>query len=284
MKIKTLLVLTELDELSEKVTGFAIKIASQLSISDVILLNVIIPAHAQTYSALGDIFPSDGQMTDRFNIDLMRKHQRLVRKEAGKFTTGNIRLTPVVRFNDSKTDLDGFMKEFNADLLVCGSRDENSFLEKFFGSDTGNIVRKVNYPAIILNDDTEVSDIHLIAVAIDVNAEDQDGLRDIVDFASDLNAKLQLLHVITNNETSSDKAIKTLHKLAEKNKLKNYDINIVNNHSLENGLNSFLRKKNPDMVAVLTRGKGKIRRLIFGSNTDDIIRETDKPVFVSKIC
>ncbi|MFU8844842.1 MAG: universal stress protein, partial [Bacteroidales bacterium] len=121
------------------------------------------------------------------------------------------------------------------------------------------------------------------AVAIDVHTEDQDGLRSIVDFASELNARLQLLHVITNDETSSDRAIKTLHQLAEKNKLNNYDINIINNHSLENGLNSFIRKNNPDMIAVLSQGKGKIRKLIFGSTSEDIIKETEKPVFVSKI-
>jgi nucleotide-binding universal stress UspA family protein len=283
MKIKTLLVPTELDELSEKVTGFAIKLATQLNISEIVLLNVIIPAHNQTFSASGDVFASEGRIADRFNVVLMRKHQGLVEKEAMKFSTENIRLFPIVRLNDSKTDMNVYMKEFNADMIVCGSRDEHSFFEKLFGSDGENIVRKVDYPAIILKNDTEASDINMIAVAIDVNEEEQNGLNDIVDFASALNAKLQLLHVITNDEASSDKAIKTLHQLAEKNKLKNYDINIVNNHSLENGLNSFMRKKNPDMIAVLSQGKGKIRKLVYGSSTNDIIKETVKPVFVSKI-
>jgi nucleotide-binding universal stress UspA family protein len=57
----------------------------------------------------------------------------------------------------------------------------------------------------------------------------------------------------------------------------------VNNDSLEDGIRSFARKHNPDMIAVLSQGKGKIHKLIFGSSTGHIIKETDKPVFVSKI-
>jgi len=65
---------------------------------------------------------------------------------------------------------------------------------------------------------------------------------------------------------------------------------LVNNDSLEDGIRHFVRKHNPDMIAVLSQGKGKIHKLIFGSNAEDIIsstegiiKETDKPVFVSKI-
>jgi len=283
MDFNRILIPSELDELSEKVIGFALNLAAQMDIPEVVLLNLIIPANTQAFSASGNIFAADGNMANRFNVVLMEKHQKLAEELADKFSTDKVRVKPIVRFNNSKTDLTGYMEEFQAGLLVCGSSDESTFLEKLFGSDSEKIVRKIDYPMIMLKEETETDEINNILVAIDIEEEDQSGLKAIAGFAHTLKARMQLLHVITDDEISSDRAIERLRELAIKNMFGNYDINVVNNDSLENGIRSFVRKFNPDMVAVLSQGKGKIRKLIYGSSTDDIIKESDKPVFVSKI-
>lgn len=283
MEIKKILVPTELDQLSAKVTTFAVELAEQMKVQEIVLLNTIVPAHTQAFSASGDVFAADGSLANRFNVVLMEKHQGLVEEETKKFSSEKVSLKPIVRFNDSKTDLNGYMKEFEAGLVVCGSRNEHSFLEKLFGSDTGEILRKVDYPMIILKEETDTDKINNILVAIDVNEENQSGLTQIADFASLLKAKMQLLYVIDSDDVSSNEAIEKLRKLATDNKFVNYDINVMSNNSLEDGIHSFVRKYNPDMVAVLSHGKGKIKKLIYGSSTDEIIKETDKPVFVSKI-
>ena len=283
MDVKRILIPSELDELSTKVTGFAVDLAEQMNISEIVLLNVIIPAHTQAFTASGDVFAGDGHMNNRFNVLLMEKHQKLAEEEAQRFTTDKVRIKPFVRFNESKTDLNKYMQEFEAGIVVCGSRDELSFLHILFGSDTEKMVRKVDYPVIILQDETYAGKIHNILVAIDINEEDQNGLSEIATCARALNARMQLLHVLTDDSQSSDQAIKKLRNLAIEYMFGNYDINVVNNDSLEDGIRSFARKNNPDMIAVLSQGKGKIHKLIFGSSTENIIKETDKPVFVSKI-
>jgi nucleotide-binding universal stress UspA family protein len=283
MDIRKMIILSELDELSAKVTGFAVNLAEQMNISEIVLLNLIIPAHAQAYAVSGDVFAVDGQMASRFNPVMIEKRQKLAEEEAEKFTTEKVNVKPFVRFNDSRTDLNKYMEEFEAGLIVCGSRDEHTFLHLLFGSDTESMIRKVDYPLIILQDEADAGDIRNILVAIDIHEEDQTGLSEIAAFARSLNAGMQLLHVLTDDSYSSDQAIKKLRELAIKNMFGNYDINVVNNDSLEDGIRNFARKQNPDMIAVLSQGKGKIHKLVFGSSTADIIKETDKPVFVSKI-
>lgn len=283
MDIKKILVPTELNSLSAGVTEFAVDLAKQAGISEVILLNIIVPAHSQTFAASGDVFAAEGGTASRLNMLLMEKRQKLVEKEAARFSTGLVTVKPFVRFNDSKTDLNEYMKQFDAGLVVCGSRDEETFLDKLFSSQSEKIIRKVDYPVIILKQDIETSPVENIALAIDVNENIQRGLDDIVAFAGMLKARLLLLHVIVDDEITSDDAIEKLQQLAKGHNLSNYEINVVNNGSLENGLRKFIRKYDPDMVAVLTEGKGKIKKLIYGSATDDILEEADKPVFVSKI-
>lgn len=281
MDFKKIFIPTELDELSAKVTGFAVDLAEQMNISEIALLNVIIPV--QTFSDSGDGFAANDLMANRFNVLLMNKHMKLVEEVAKKFATDKVEIKPFVRFNNSKTDLNKYMEEFEAGLIVCGSRDDHSFLQMLFGSDTERIVRNMNYPLIILQDDTDAGQISNILVPVDINEEDQSGLNQIAGFTRSLNARMQLLHVLTNDAQSSEQAIKALRKLAIENKFGNYDINVVNNNSLEDGIRSFARKHNPDMIAVLSQGKGKIYKLVFGSSTQDIIKESDKPIFVSKI-
>lgn len=281
MDFKKIFIPTELDELSAKVTGFAVDLAEQMNISEIALLNVIIPV--QTFSDSGDGYAVNDLMANRFNVLLMNKHMKLVEEVAKKFATDKVKIKPFVRFNNSKTDLNKYMEEFEAGLIVCGSRDDHSFLQMLFGSDTERIVRNMNYPLIILQDDTDAGHISNILVPVDINEEDQSGLDQIAGFTRSLNARMQLLHVLTNDVQSSEQAIKALRKLAIENKLGNYDINVVNNNSLEDGIRSFARKHNPDMIAVLSQGKGKIYKLVFGSSTQDIIKESDKPIFVSKI-
>lgn len=281
MNVKRLLVLTDFDDLSKKVLSFAKKLAEQLKVSEIVSLNII-PA-LYTHPKAGDILASGSLMADQLNNVMLEKHQELAEKEARRFSTDKIMVIPKVTFGHSVTGVNTIMDEWGAGLLISGSRDENSFWEKLFGSDTEKIIRKIDYPAIILKKETEVSEIKNIAVAIDVNEENQEGLKEIFDFGSDFDAHLQLLHVISDNKISSEEAIEKLHNLAKKYELKNYEINIVNNDSLERGLHSFIRKNNPDMIAVLSQGKSKIKKLIFGSNIEDIIEEADKPVFISRV-
>ena len=283
MDIKKILILSELDVLAAKVTGFAVNLAEQMNISEIVLLNVIIPAHTQSFSTTGDIFSAEGEMAKSFNVAMMDKHQKLAEEEAEKYSTDKVRIMPYVRFNYSKTNLNKYMEEYEADLVVCDSRNENSFLQILFGSDTEKLVRKVDYPIVIVKDEAYSGEIHNILVAIDIDEEDQSGLAEIAAFAKALNARMQLLHVLTDDSNSSDEAIKKLRKLAIKNMIGDYDINLVNNDSLEDGIRHFVRKYNPDMIAVLSQGKGKIHKLIFGSSTEDVIKEANKPVFVHKI-
>lgn len=281
MNVKRLLVLTDFDELSKKVLSFSIDLADSLQVTEIVLMNVITPTY--TYTTTGDLLATESLKANQLNNVILERNQELAQKEARHFSTDRIKVIPKVTFGHSVTGLNALMKKYEAGLLLSGSRDEHSFWEKIFGSETEKIIRKVDFPTIILKKETEISTIRNIAVAIDVREETQEGLVEILEFAEEFDAHLQLLHVITDKNTSSEEAIEKLHHLAKKKNLKNYDINIVNNYSLESGIHSFIRKNNPDMIAVLSQGKSKIKKLIYGSNIEDIIEEADKPVFISKV-
>lgn len=284
MEFRKILVPSELDELSAKAIHFAVQLADRLDIQEVILLNIIIPAQTQAMAASGGAANSPMALTGEFNATLEKKHKRLTSEIAGRYSTDTVRVKPVVRFSGSKSNLNEYMEEFEADLIVAASRDHETFLEKIFGSETHRMIHQNNYPMIVLKGGTEIPKFNDIGLAIDVREEEQKGIGDVVDFANRLSSKLQMVHVITEDDgITPDEAIEKLRDLAERKKFTNYAINVVNNSNLEEGLRHFVRKYNPGILAVLTEGKGKLRTLIYGSDAEDIVKEIDKPVLVNKM-
>lgn len=283
MHLNKILIPTELNELSDIVVDFAINLAKQIHINEIVLLNIIIPAHVQTLTASGDAIDANGKLAVQLNDKIMKQHKELINKQAKRHAVSDVKINPFVRFNTSKSDLNQYMKEFDADLIVSGSRDKFSFLEILFGSSTEKLIRKINNPVIIIKDEPVSSKISEIALAVDIEQEDQDGIEEVIDFSEKLNARLQLVYVITDEKHSAPEAIDSLQKIAKTRKIKDYAINVINNHSLEDALQSFVRLQNPDMIALLNQGKGKLHKLIFGSNTEDVLKETEKPVFIGKM-
>ncbi len=284
MQKTKILVPTDLTELSDMATEYAVDIAHQLKINEVILLNILIPAHVQTSYASGGEVNSSMHIAQQLNMVMMEKHKEIVEKQAKKYSTPDVEVKPYVRANISKSDLNEFVKEFGAGLIVTSSKDKFSFLEILFGSETEKKIRKIDFPMIVLTGEPVPSVVEKIALALDLELdnEEQDGIDDVVDIARNLQAHLQLVHVITDGNINASDAIERLQNIAQNRKIQNYSINVVENHSLESGLSGFARKNNPDMIAVLTHGNGKIHNLIYGSNTGELIKEMEIPVLVAK--
>lgn len=283
MAFEKILVITQLDELSTTLMRFATNIASQLGIHEIILLNIIVPVHSQAFTAMEDFFHADEEISMSMNQMLHDKNQDLIRQQAHRFSSGDISIRPQVAFSHSRTDLNQFLEESGADLLISGSYDEQHYTGRVSGTRAEKLAYRVDYPMIIVHGNTPINTLDDIVVAIDIDNPAQSGLDRIITFAQRLDAKLHLLHVITRENSPAQLAIEKLRLLARHNCLTNYSINVITNHNLENGLHRFIKKYNPDMVAVLSRGKGKIKRLIYGSSTEDIVEGTEIPVFISKM-
>lgn len=283
MDYKKILVLSELNNLSEITMDYAVQLAEKAGIQEVVLLNTILPAHQQTYHAGGQTIDAQGQLANSMNMVILKKHREMTQNQAVRYSTEKVRVIPHVEFIHSTSNINAYMEKYGADIIVCASRDKANFMEILFGSKTEKMVRKINYPMIILTDEPTSSDIQKIALAIDVEKENQKGIDQIIQLSKTLHAHIQMVYINQNdNKMKVNDALEKMQHIGKSKNLDNYSINIINNPDLEEGLNSFIRKYNPDMLGVLSQGKGKLHKLIYGSHTEEIISETDIPVIVGK--
>ncbi|TVR42947.1 MAG: universal stress protein [Bacteroidia bacterium] len=284
MQASKILVTTDLTGISDIATEYAADLAIQLKTKEIVLLNLLIPSHIQIAAASGGAHCPPCHVTHKLNDVLFEKRKTLLEKQAVKCSRPGVTLKPVVVVNHNKSDINHFMKEFNANLLITGSRDKYSFMEILLGSEKEKMIRQVNNPMIVLTDEPISTSVNNILLAIDLELDDkqQKGIESVTKFAGLLNAHLQLLYVITNGNISSTSAIERLHQLAKDRNIRNYSINTMENPSLDSAIRNFSRMYKPDMIALLTQGKGKLHNLIYGSNTREVINETNMPVYVAR--
>ncbi len=282
MQVNRIMVPSELNRTSEVSLGYAVDLARQIDVNEIVLLNLIVSAHQQTSEVTGEEFDTTNQLINELNTAFVKKHLQLAEQQVREFSDNQVKILPIVKFNDSTADLNDFMQEYDANLLVCGSKDKLSFLEILLGSATEKMIRKLNYPMIVVKEEVPQANIRTIVLAVDLEEDDQWGIEEVIGFADALKARLELVYVRTNNNLSSNEAINGLQKLAKVSNMNNYSINVVDSQSIEDGLEGFVQKISPDMIAVISQGKGKLHKLIYGSSTEEIIKEAEVPVFVCK--
>ncbi|MFW5892543.1 MAG: universal stress protein [Bacteroidota bacterium] len=283
MDYKKIMVLSELNNLSEIIMEYAVHMAEKMEMQEVILLNTILPAHYQSYHAGGQTIDAQGQLANSMNMVILKKHREMTQNQALKYSTDKVRVIPHVEFIHSTSNINTYMEKFGTDMILCGSNDKVNFMEILFGSKTEKMVRKIDYPMIILTNEPPSYEIKNIALAVDVEKDNLEGIDQIIDMSKKLHAHLQMVYINHNKKNlKANEALEKMQELGKNKNLDNYSINIINNPDLEEGLSSFIRKYNPDMLGVLSSGKGKLNKLIYGSHTEEIISETDIPVIVGR--
>lgn len=299
MQIKKILVPTELDNHSLIASEFAVFLASKLQASEVILLNLIVPLnhHAVIIAgALEDISGNNHHHTSNanasngnhsnlnndFNQMKLKQNEHILAQWAQQLTTSQVKVSSVARFSCSVSNINTYMDEFNADLIIYGSPDKHSFMEMMFESTTEKIIRKIDHPIIVISREISHHTIRNIALAIDINAETSEEVDAVLYIVRHLEAHLQLVYIIDDDVLIATDAIQKLQQLAKQRSITDYSINIINNDDIESGLQSFVRKFNPDMIAILSQRKGKFNQLIYGEHTEEIIKEMRIPVIVCK--
>ena len=281
--MKAILVPIDFSVVSEHALKFAVKLARRMEDSKIIILNIIIPVHTSSFAASADVSKLQGATADRFNVELMRKNEDLIEKKAESFRKEFENIEAYVRFSENKTDLNDFAEEFQADLVITGSEDLDSFDTFLFGRKEEKIIRKTDIPVITIKKDHKDQPMQSIVLAVDIEEQDLEGIRPVKELAESLDAMIHLVYVVTDSNESSNGSIKKLDSIAQENGLTQYTVNTVNYSDVEEGIRNFARKKQSAMIAVMSEGKGRLHRMIFGSTAHELVRDANLPVMVSSL-
>ena len=189
-----------------------------------------------------------------------------------------------VQFHQAFDGIMEISKKYNCDFIVMGSQGATGFKEMFVGSNTEKVVRTSEIPVLVVKNDRPNFKINNFVFATNLSPESKNALKQAIEFATLMDAKLHLVFVNTANEfqTSID-TDNNLKKYLEGSSFNNYEFHVHNDSSVENGILNFAKKINADLVGMATHGRKGLSHFFNGSISEDLVNHANIPVVTFRI-
>lgn len=171
--------------------------------------------------------------------------------------------------------------EFNVELIVMGSNGVSNVGELIMGSTTENVIRNSQFNVLTIKHKMLSLDIDSILFPSDFSAESYAVFETVKAFADTFNAKIHLLRVVTSEkDKKSKKIINKMNLFKEHFKLdkKLIKSSVYKDKTRELGVLNYSIDNDIDMLAIGSHGKGIVRKLVKESISQDLVKNTFKPI------
>ncbi|GHA54183.1 universal stress protein [Pontibacter akesuensis] len=168
------------------------------------------------------------------------------------------------------------------DLVVMGTTGcDNTVEELLIGSNTESVIEEVKCPVLSIPKTAPDPKFDHIIYASDYSKEDRHALRQVVELGSFFGAKLDVVHVVKENEkTDSEEAEsfwEELHSLFPNVPLSFQEI--TGRHRDE-GLKKYYKQTGADVIAIVRKKKGFLRNLFSQSLAERMTYQAEVPLLV----
>ncbi|SEL10282.1 Nucleotide-binding universal stress protein, UspA family [Aquimarina amphilecti] len=174
------------------------------------------------------------------------------------------------------------VKSKKIDLVIMGSNGATGAREVVFGSNTLNVIRKVDCPVLVIPQGYVFENLKTVLYTIDDNDHfNTEGMDPLVDTVTKYKSSLRILKIKEDDTV-------TIAEFDDKKQLKDFFKNINHTfHSITNvpsalAIDSFVQIMNIDMNAMFIQKETFIERFFYGSETSKISYRTRVPLLIMK--
>jgi len=171
--------------------------------------------------------------------------------------------------------------EKKIDLIVMGTKGASGLKEYIIGSNTGDVITKVNCTTLVVPEDARFSSVKEIAFPTDYNLSyNLETLQPITDILKTVKANLRVLHIHKkDNVLNSD-------ELASKDLLTDYfdeykpSFHFLTNRKIEDAIQCFVESRNIDFIVMVAKNLNYFQSILFHSKVEKITYHTEIPFLV----
>ncbi len=185
---------------------------------------------------------------------------------------------------DSQTWIEDYLKPFDIDLVVMGSRGAGKSRKSVFGSITLQFIRQATVPVLIIKKAADELDVRRILFASDFQKDLIKPFKPVFELASAWNAHVDLLYVCTPYHfVSSRQIVSSMKRFMHQFKGIVYTPHVYNATTEEGGIDEFAKDHDVDMIVMTTQGRTGILRLLKPSIAEGLIKRESKPLLIVNI-
>jgi nucleotide-binding universal stress UspA family protein len=271
--MKTILVPTDFSDGAFKAIEYAIKFANDFGGRIIICHAFELPA--QGVNVMIDI---SSELEKNAKVELQKLEYKLKNEN---YLNNDVPVEYIALIGDLNAVLKTLTEQYDADLVIMGTKGESDFASKLFGTNTVSAIKHCKITLLVVPGKADYKPINNIAFAIDyLRPANDKTLRQLRDIALHNNAKLSLVNVHTDGEIGEFIAsVKDMQNWYQK-ELEGVDIDFVfvENYAIEDGVFEFIHHNDIDMLAMITRKHSFFDEIFRKSISEELALHTNIPL------
>jgi nucleotide-binding universal stress UspA family protein len=270
--MKTIIVPTDFSDGAFKAIEYAIQFAKDFD-------GRLIICHAFELPAQGVNLMIDlsSELEKNAKIEL----KNLEKSIHDKIDTGNISIEYIALIGDLNEVLKTLTEQFNAELVIMGTKGESDLASKLFGTNTVSAIKHCKVSLLVVPAKAVYKAIKNIAFAIDyLRPASDETLKQLRDIALHNNAKLSLVNVHTDGEIGEFIAsVKEMQAWYQKElDGVNLDFVFIENYAIEDGVFEFIHHNEIDLLAMITRKHSFFDEIFRKSISEELALHSNIPL------
>lgn len=271
--IQTILLPTDFSEASQNAYLYAAQMASTLS-AKIILLHVY-----EYHPILSDSVPQElTKNLKQEKLDKASKEMDGFQEACVKRLPAEVEVTPLLKSGIPEKVIMNCVEEENADLIIMGTLGAASVHEHILGSVTAYMVQHAKIPVLAIPAEATYKPIRTIQYAMNMDNVDLPVINRLVQICEGIGAKLCCTHIKTPETNWTRLQLGAFNELAELEKLGLLECYILENDSVDEGLQQFLLDQKIDCLSMTTHMGEHFVPRFEKSTTREMLMFTDVPL------
>jgi len=172
-------------------------------------------------------------------------------------------------------------KEIDADLIVVGRTGRGGFVDKLIGSSATDIALDAKCPVLIIPPQVGAISFRKVVYATQLEYEETDILREVLDLVKKLNADLSFVKISTLEQPNIQSDNQYIEQMTNVLGIPASDIVVRKGGSVLDGIEDYCDEVKADLLVVSTRERGFLERYIINpSITKKLVVDTHVPLLV----
>ncbi len=281
--MKKILVPTDFSPQATAALNFAVQIARKQN-AEVLLYHVIESYLTTVHYMSGLVETTQSAEESAFMLALgIQAKQKLAVVAADEKYAG-VTITCYIQEGNFYKNIAEKIADKEVDLIVMGSHGTNA--EHYAGSNADKVVRFAHCPVITVKSEMNLEDIKHVVFATSLEEENDKVGGYLADFVAVVGAKLHILRVNHPGHVMPQREVHTKGKvMADRNYLKDYEINTYADSSIEDGILHFAEDNHIEMIMLATHSRSGISRILHrgGSVAEGLVTHSNMLVWTCSL-
>jgi nucleotide-binding universal stress UspA family protein len=183
------------------------------------------------------------------NFENFKDEVPVLRKIAEEHQLGSIQMSHVLEQGDLIQVIKSLVKKEKIDLIVMGTNGAIGLKETFLGSNAGSVIEKVPILSLTVPHKAKFDTIKKIGFTTLFSSRDRIALKQVLEFAKQVNAKVKCLFVRTLDSEVKESKIQ---KWRQDFKDEPVEFFVIPSEDIKGTIADFLKEKDIDVLAMLS--------------------------------